>query len=85
MLPNRPRLRRGVGTVSFRSVDRLLSCFMTCTTRPRSQRTKDNECTAGHKTDLFKFIFPVLQIQMFPDDRVLASKGDDLLPVKVIE
>ena len=85
MLPNRPRLRRGVGTVSFRNVDRLLSCFMTCTTCPRSQMTKDNECTAERETNLFKLIFPILQIQMFPDDRVLASKGDDLLPVKVIE
>ena len=32
MLPNKPRVRRGVVTVSFRSVDRLFSCFMTYTT-----------------------------------------------------
>ena len=83
--PNRPRLRRGVGTVSFRNVDRLLSCFMTCITCPSGQTRKDRERTTTHKTNLFKFVFPILQIQMLPDLRVLTSKSDDLLPVEVIK
>ena len=82
MLPNRPRLRRGTGAVSFRNVDRPFSCFITC---PRSQITKYNECAALRETNLFKFILPILQIQMLLDLGVLTSESDNLLPVKVIE
>ena len=71
--------------MSLRNVDRPLSCFMTCIVRPGNQTAKHNQHTTTNDTNLFQLILPILQIQMFPDGRVLTSESDNLLPVEVIE
>lgn len=58
---------------------------MTCITRPRNQITKDNECTVICQTNLFELVLPILQIQMFPDSRILTSESDNLLPIEIIK
>lgn len=47
--------------------------------------SRGEERTAACTTNLFELILSLLQIQMFPDSRVLTSESNDLFPIEIIK
>jgi len=84
--PNSPLCRLGVGTESARSVDRLLSCFITYTriALVASVYTTPTLHVRRRGTHLLKLVFSFLKIQMTPYARILSRELDNLFPIQVV-
>lgn len=67
-----------VGSKGRQAIELLHNLKTICQRRPRTSVYYDG-------TNLLELVFPLLQVKVFPDDRVFACKVYNLFPVQVVK